>query len=66
MLNLISESYMKHSSYMRPWNEAYSTCNLIAFSKKVNTKVFIQAKAKTFLCVAELAGQMYVALECGN
>ena len=57
---------MKHSSYMRPWNEAYSTCNLIAFLKKVNTKVPIQAEAKTFLCVAELAGQMYVALECGN
>ena len=33
---------------MRPWNEAYSTCNLIAFLKKVNTKVPNQAEAKNF------------------
>ena len=40
MLNLISESCMKHSSYMHPWNVAYSVAYSPSQKKWILTTLF--------------------------
>ena len=58
MLNLISESHMKHSFYMHPWNVAYSVAYL-PFQKKWILRSLFKWKPKLFLRVVELAGQKW-------